>query len=160
MQTPASGPDWWAVGTNIATSVGTFATVAVALWVAIRDGRQQAAERLDRAAAQAGLVTCDAVDFPRITITNHSGLPILEANVIAVMSTKQRRLMAIEGKRSGTIKAGRSWRWTVPREVHSRLHLAGDERPIMSIAFVDASGVKWSRQDNLDPVRLTNARFG
>lgn len=71
--TGACMTDWWSVGSGIVRAVATFAATGVALWVAVRDGRQRDGERRDQEAAQARLVTFTGISDGRLLITNHCG---------------------------------------------------------------------------------------
>jgi len=46
--TQTRSPEWWGAAGQWAGAVGTVAAVAVALWIAIRDGRQARADRRQR----------------------------------------------------------------------------------------------------------------
>ncbi|USQ89880.1 hypothetical protein NFX46_40040 (plasmid) [Streptomyces phaeoluteigriseus] len=154
MQTLASGPDWWTIGTNICVATATFAAVVVALWVAIRDGRRQDKDRLERESSQAKLVTCDAQNFPRVVITNHSGLPVLDVRLVKLEIGLARRFWYVEGS-SGTLGAETSWVWVAPQDLVSDLdleiYLVSGFKPTMTIRITDASGSQWFREGSNQP---------
>lgn len=144
----ASNPsEWWVIGTNFAVAGGTLLVAVVAALVAIRDGRHRDAERRDRESAQARLVTC-VLAYPDVQITNHSGLPLLDAQVVVLFEPEARILHVVDSKRSGTIKAHDRWLWPIPHEIRSKLEVPVRESLVPSIRFMDASGVEWERQGN------------
>lgn len=153
----ASNPsEWWLIGTNFAVAGGTLLVAAVAALVAIRDGRNRDAERRDRESAQARLVTC-VLAYPDVKITNHSGLPVLDARVIGLFEPEARTFHVVESERSGTINAHDQWPWPVPAEIRSKLDVPARESLVPSIRFMDASGVEWERQGDLPPTQRTAA---
>ncbi|NED19512.1 hypothetical protein G3I31_15565 [Streptomyces sp. SID9913] len=153
--TNASNPsEWWMIGTNFAVAGGTLLVAVVAAWVAIHDGRHRDAERRDRESAQARLVTC-VLAYPDVQITNHSGLPLLDAQVIGLFEPEARTIHVVESERSGTIKAHDRWPWPIPPETRSKLEVPARESLVPSIRFMDASGVEWERQGDLPPRQRT-----
>ncbi|WP_159391788.1 hypothetical protein [Streptomyces viridochromogenes] len=155
MENEMNPSEWWLIGTNFAVAGGTLLVAGVAAVVAIRDGRHRDAERRERESAQARLVTCTVREYPNATITNHSGLPLLGAQVIGLFEPKTRTLHAVESQRSGTINAGNSWDWRLPGELLSKLEIDARESLVPSIRFMDASGVEWERQGDLPPRQRT-----
>ncbi|MET8682486.1 hypothetical protein ABZW18_34290 [Streptomyces sp. NPDC004647] len=156
MENVSNPSEWWLIGTNFAVAGGTLLVATVAALVAIRDGRHRDAERRDRESAQARLVTC-ILAYPDVKITNHSGLPLLDAQTIGLFEPEARTFHAVESERSGTINAHDHWPWPIPPEIRSKLDVPARESLVPSIRFMDASGVEWERQGDLPPRQRTAA---
>lgn len=152
----ASSPDWWLIGTNFAVAVGTIAVAVIAALGALREARQSRKEIEKQAAAQARLVTSDARNFPTVTITNHSGLPLLDARVVALAVMSTRTMFAIASEGSGAIAAGESWSWQKSGEP---LELPAGEQPVPTVEYVDAVGVTWQRAGVNPPERKRTLTF-
>ncbi|MBT2439831.1 hypothetical protein J7E93_06780 [Streptomyces sp. ISL-36] len=151
MENEMNPSEWWLIGTNFAVAGGTLLVAGVAAVVAIREGRHRDAERRERESAQARLVTCAVREYSNVTITNHSGHPLLDAQVIGLVDPKTRTLRAVESERSGTINAGALWEWPLPDELLSKMEIGAGESLVPSIRFMDASGVEWEREGDLPP---------
>ena len=71
-------------------AAGTVSAVAVALGIAIRDGRAIRAERNDQLAAQARSVVSSVPTPELVTISNQSKEPILAAGITTLTAVLQR----------------------------------------------------------------------
>lgn len=141
-------------------AAGTLSLAIVAACVAIREAR----ERRERDSSQARLVTCGSrsrLDWPElqdgfvVTITNHSGYPILRSEILHISAG---RTAYVQGARSDAmreqpISPGESWQWVCPPQTYQKLepHLTRGERPRVTFMFVDATGRWWERIDNGQP---------
>ncbi|MCX5357270.1 hypothetical protein OG864_00530 [Streptomyces sp. NBC_00124] len=118
--------------------------------------------------AQALLVTC-SVDFPKITVTNHSAMPVLGIEVLRTIVKGSDDLIGWvsqvpqPNQLRKPLGAGESWTVTAESQCHrvgdhlkveTRNIDAGDEfHPEFHI--VDATGLQWERFGNLPPRLMT-----
>ncbi|MFC4464648.1 hypothetical protein ACFPH6_08775 [Streptomyces xiangluensis] len=159
--------DWWSVGSSIAGAAATFAATGVALWVAVRDGRQRDAERRDQEAAQARLVTFTGISDGRLLITNHSLLPISRLLVTAKVQEADGEWKFLAVRSRATVpwpggELGPGGRVTLP--VSHRMvepggtlvfsPLQNGESVRVTMQLLDAQGLWWERTNDQEPVRL------
>ncbi|MFD7676589.1 hypothetical protein [Streptomyces anulatus] len=163
-----AGPEWWSVGTNMVVAVGTLAVAATAACVAVVDGKRRDAERLERESSQARLVTCDGRLLAEqaspyagyaVLITNHSGLPLLSAEIRHVSIHRTLYVQGGEDAKTSLIEPGHAWRWDCPSDTYNKLlpYLERGESASVTFRFVDASGLHWERVGNGQPSRVTEA---
>jgi len=172
---------WLAAGGSVGAAVGTVGAVCVALYLAIRDSRWRRAERDDRDAAQARLVTVAVEhdhsdrrpDPPRTyaQIANDSQLPIFDVHVVDLRFGRTRLrewdLVAPAPVAANTrprVRPGEPpivipIEYQAARRVHPFFrHLLGcsDDATdiVVTIAFTDADGFRWRRQGNALPTRV------
>ncbi len=156
----ASALDWVsAIGGAIGT-LGAIAAVITAIWVARRDTRFQRAERADRDAAQARLVsTAVRQENGRwwVRTTNDSAAPVFRCDVIEVRSRLGvHQLEAMPGAPVELRRLG------ADQSVDRALDGEGDlSDAVVVLQFVDAAGLRWRREGDAAPRRLvepTDAR--
>lgn len=137
---------------QIAGTVGTFAAVAVALWVATRDGRRLRAERSDREAGQARLVIANVHrEGGRwwVRTTNHSTAPVFGVEVVEVRH--EGGVSAVEAVRGSpavldVLAAGQS------RD--RAIATGGEPSGIVVLRYLDAAGLRWHREGTAQPQRI------
>jgi hypothetical protein len=153
----------------------TAAAVIVALVLAAREGRwrradeaERAAERADRDAAQARLVTVEPkygdVHDPHdveivLTVLNGSTLPIFDVKIVDVRNGDARDLRwtadplsRYEGQplEAYVLPAAETYR--LPIAFINPQDRGGRDR--VTVEFTDAAGLRWRRQDNEAPQRV------
>jgi hypothetical protein len=156
-------------------AVFTAAAVAVALWLAIREGRWRRAEQADRDAAQARLVTVQAdyrypghVEGPLIllTIKNSSDKPVFDAKVSLVRDINQPDFGwrfggtgdPEEREYATVLSPGESFVVEVVFIGENRRVVYPGGAAEYTITFTDALGLRWSRQDTQAAVRIIDSR--
>lgn len=165
--------NWVAAVGQVLGAVGTFAAVVVALRLARWERRRDTAERRDREAAQARLVTItvDYRDFnraiPGVVITNHSEQPVHRPEVHSMGDPRPPvrwgPRMELKGypHRPTEVLSPHGSRYenfhhidgagVFTRDVVQRVR-ADD----VTITFVDAAGLRWRRTGNGEPVRVVH----
>lgn len=153
--------DWWSVSLDAAVAVGTLSAASAALWVARRDGERLDQERHERNVAQARLVTC-SVDFPNLTVTNHSTMPVLELSVrLMIVTGPDDQIGWVCKAKPPThlrrpLPPGASWTVVAESEcqrlgegnrVETR-EVTGDDEVDPELRVVDANGLEWRRYGN------------
>lgn len=159
--------EWGDMGTWVA-GLATLLAVAVAIWIAVRDGRVRDAERRDAEAGQARLVS---VSTPwgnaggiQIHVTNHSEAPIvgLEIDDVGWVSglpagVKWRVAPAVFGARASCDVLPAGGVLKVPVEFadsSGAKHRVDTGEAQVDISFHDAAGRTWRRTSNSPPVRV------
>lgn len=142
---------------QLAAAAATVAAVVVALWVAIRDGRQQRAELADRQAAQARLVTA-YVDRLQgrwcVRTANHSTAPVYDVEVEEVRH--QQWVGNVEPVPGSPAKL-RELLPGAPVDRPLAGEVGGDPASaVVVFRFVDAAGLRWRREGTGPPQRLVN----
>lgn len=148
-----SALDWMSAITQIAGTVGTLAAVAVALWVAGRDGRRLRAELSDREAGQARLIIAGVHrEGGRwwVRTTNHSAAPVFGIEVVEVRH--EGGVSAVEAVRGSpavldVLAAGQS---------RDRAIAPGSEPSsgVVVLRYLDAAGLRWRREGTAQPKRI------
>ncbi|MFI9563515.1 hypothetical protein [Streptomyces rishiriensis] len=146
--------DWWIAGTNMAVAVGTAALAFTAFLTARGESRRRSKEERERATAQARLVIVDVREFPTVTITNQSELPLLDAQVVGLSIEQRREMHVVESEHSSVIPAGTAWTWEVPTDIVDGMSLGPEDQPIPTIRYVDAFGQRWERQGGFQPAEM------
>ncbi|MFI1769205.1 hypothetical protein ACH41H_45245 [Streptomyces sp. NPDC020800] len=163
--------DWWTTGTSIASAAATVGAVAVALWVAIRDGEQRNAEKRDAEAAQARLILSRRDSEAVLIIHNNSQLPVIDVELYSVSLVHPE-----SGKRIAAAKLRRTdlVRDTAPPPlrlcqvlqrggqvgVHVILEGRTSGKDLLRLrmechyGFTDSAGLRWERRNNEPPVRI------
>ncbi|AWI32780.1 hypothetical protein [Streptomyces tirandamycinicus] len=171
--------DWWATGTSIAGAAATVGAVGVALWVAIREGRQRDAERRDAEAGQARLVTC-RMQLGKIgsrrgscvihNFSRHAVVDIELCSVTAVDPATGERWTTAEtaGRRTWAegepLGPGLSYEFDLLNWVQEGSTEPKDDwmprggwhtaRIKFVYRFTDAAGLRWERRNDEPPVRV------
>jgi hypothetical protein len=170
--------DWVAAIGQAVGALFTAAAVIVALWLAIREDRwrradqaERDAERADRDAAQARLVTVEpdynrSASFPgpeiAAVVLNGSQLPIFDVRIVglrAASETTSRWAWGSPDPDEMTIKP------VLPAQERFVIQIAYvDERgtvdyrdtgeDVITIEFVDHAGLRWRRAGNALPERV------
>lgn len=159
MQPPSTDPaavEWLpALGeiATAATAAGTFAAVAVALWVAMRNTQLQRAEQADRDAGQARLIIASlhrADGRWWVRTTNHSMAPVFAVEVVEVRhGDGVSRLEPVPGAPVELPKLAPGD--TIDRAVA----FAGDPSyAVVVFQFLDAAGLRWHREGTAQPRRI------
>lgn len=153
---------------DAASAVGTFAAVAVALWIGIRDGRERDAERRDSEAGQARLVMVSSGTASGggiwVVLTNHSSQPVtgLELDEVTWDGDEARGAPwrvppTIMGARAATDILAAGDELKIPVEFlgpnGERIHV-GVGSFTARYSFRDACGLTWSRIGNGEPRRV------
>lgn len=174
-------PDWLAAWGQTAGAIGTAAAVGVALWLAFRESRwrradqaERDAERADRDAAQARLVTVEPT-YPEVVYARdlHIVIKIVNASLLPIFDVKVVDL-------SCDVAPGHTWRiddsdgdgfkiefrvlaagepfylpveYVDPAGRSTALMEAGGTDHV-TIEFTDSVGLRWRRRDNDAPVRV------
>lgn len=163
-----SAVDWVnAVGTSVG-AVATTSAAAIALGIAVRDGRERDAARRDDEAAQARTLTVETLDkygdeLAVVRITNHGTQPMLavylERIVISPDDAGPGARQTIEGRGCAVLAPGGAYEAvvevTTPEGKPFRL-----EKPYLAsgvVRYHDASGRAWRRWGNTDPRRIIRA---
>ncbi|MEU1983273.1 hypothetical protein [Nocardia sp. NPDC019395] len=144
-------------------AVGTVSAVAVALGIAIRDGRAIRAERNDQLAAQARSVVSSVPTPEVVTISNHSKEPILAAQITTLTAILQRPDGATDQygggadpDLNGVIAPGNTWEtsiWLVSIDGNNLMRPTPTDSWHVSVTFrvLDSDGWWWQRVDNNAP---------
>jgi hypothetical protein len=156
MSLGASALDWIRAVGQVAGALGTLAAVAVALWVARRDGQRLRAEQADRDASQARLVTADVHREDGrwwVRTTNHSSAPVYSVEVVAARHARDAGESAVEAVPGApavldALAAG---------ETRDRALADGGGDPsdgLVVLRYVDSAGLRWQRAGAAQPERL------
>lgn len=158
-------------------AIGSIAAVAVALWVAFRDGRRRDVERRDQEKAQARTITSRvgtvAVTMgpirgtvPAVWIENHGTAPITNIileSVSAFVGDQRRTKWSISDHADqspyivapvigpGQAEAAEPLRFTDAEETS---RWPDPTTASVTFAFTDALGLTWRKADNGEPQRL------
>ncbi|MGW8362581.1 hypothetical protein ACWGK1_18655 [Streptomyces wedmorensis] len=93
-----------------------------------------------------------------MTITNHSGLPILDVRISRLDLGMTPRSWWPEQAMSGTLRADDNWVWEAPQDMQSDLDmrtlLVSGWKPVATLLITDASGVQWFRTGSRQPERV------
>ncbi|MGH3778872.1 MAG: hypothetical protein ACRDRR_24585 [Pseudonocardiaceae bacterium] len=168
---------WLGVAGQWAGAIGTVAAVVVALRLARWERRRDTAERRDREAAQARLVTIVVTypeyddrrehNVPWVEITNHSQQPVHRPSIESIVGARP----SVRWGRGQTDYIEYSLREVVPASENDRVpfaHFNADGEPIdttvtpgkiekwvdvdnVTITFMDAAGLRWRRTGNGEP---------
>jgi hypothetical protein len=156
VQPVATGPsalDWVSALGQAAGAVGTLAAVVVALWVALRDGRQLRAEQSDRAAGQARLIIADVHrESGRwwVRTTNHSAAPVFEVEVVEVRHGGGVSMVeSVAGAPAVLDKLAAG-------QTRDRAITPGGDPSsgIVVLCYRDAAGLRWRREGTGKPERI------
>jgi hypothetical protein len=147
--------DWLSTVGETVGAVGTVAAVVVALWIANRDGRQRRAERADRDAGQARLISAELRREDGrwwVRTTNHSIAPIFDCEVLEVRHAGgPSRLEPVPG--APVVLHRLAPNQTVDRAVAADGDLS-DATVVLS--FLDAAGLRWHREGVAAPRRIVD----
>lgn len=150
-------------------AAGTLLAVAVAIWIAIRDGRYRDAERRDNEAAHARLVSCSrASDPPRLTIsyTNHGSCPVTSVRIVEVagrFGETRSTGWSIGGSTEpfvlGAIEPGDTVTTPPVSLVWPEGHRVDEKAALYypTIVFFDTNGRWWERRAHDQPRRLLSS---
>ena len=149
----ATALDWVsAIGGAVGT-LGAIAAVVTAVWVARRDTVFQRSERADRDAAQARLVSTTVRRADGrwwVRTTNDSAAPVFRCEVVALHSpVGVHQLEAVPGSPVELRRLGPDQ--SVDRAVRGDGDLSDG---VVVLQFVDAAGLRWSREGDAAPRRL------
>ncbi len=164
----ASTADWIAAIGQAAGALFTAAAVGWAVFLARREGQwrredqaERAAERADRDAAQARLITVEHrwEDYPEfaVRIRNGSIMPILDVQIAEVWNDGKRLDWTTHGDMfdASVIGAGEGLDWPVSiRRGNSRAGPPESGIDHVTVEFTDAGGLRWRRRDHEPPSRL------
>lgn len=143
-----------------ASAGATTAAVGVALWVSIRDGRQQRRDRKDQQAAQARLITVETTEDPTggafyVSVTNHSASPVFAVNVEAVHVTPDPLRVRFYGERSwprlDADQRVSTKALTFTMDGTALADVTGPNIVSADISFVDSTGLRWRRWGGTPP---------
>jgi hypothetical protein len=148
---------WGTLG-EWAGAVGSIAAAVVAVGIAIRDGRQREADRVDQQAAQARLLIVETemtLAGAKIRITNRSMAPVFAVDIASVHVTptpmRARFLDTHSWPRvdPDAVVAAEVTLWDAERDRLAQV----DELEVVSadVAFVDVNGLRWQRWGNTPP---------
>lgn len=144
---------WVAAFISAISTLFAIVTVIVAIWVARRDSRVQRADRADRDAAQARLVSAELRhEHGRwwVRTTNDSNAPVFRCDVVEVRHQRGARyLESIPGAPVELRKLGPDE--SIDRAVRGDGDLSDG---VVVLRFVDAAGLRWCLEGDTAPRRL------
>lgn len=160
----AGGIHWGTVWTCVAALAAAVASI-IALGVALVETRRRNAdlERAERADAALITVTVDwRGGSLSATLTNHSGIPILDADIVKAEIQSERGGRgsvlpnAEQQKRGGQpLRPGGKWPVTLASSYEGRdaqwFSVGEGDRVIVTYQYIDARGQLWEREANWQP---------
>lgn len=167
----AASIEWGTVGEWFG-AIGAIGAGAIALWIAIRDGRERDRERRDAEAAQARCVVATVEHDQtsrklsgerelRVHVANHSPEPITRVDILEITPVESWRI----GREPGGV--GQFFAAVIPpgeEVVSDAITVQGlpvlaetlpFERVVFArVQFVDAHGLVWERKGLEEPTRV------
>lgn len=166
----------FAAWAQVGGATATLLAVAVALWVAIRDGKHRERDHQEELAGQARTILLDVDSghndllgrFYAVVVHNYSNAPITDITVIDISAvfageehtTPKWSLDDEGGPMCRVLPAGKSCgsgpilfsfkpgKWVCTPQYPLMMH------SVVTYAFTDARGIRWRREGNKQPQRI------